>query len=63
MTALFSTPDVPEPITPPPPPAIEDAALAGQKRADAMRKRRGRQATILTQTENQPSVAPTLLGS
>lgn len=65
MTALFSTPDMPEPIVPPPPPAIEDAALAGQKRADALRKRKGRQATILTSPEgvnNKAQSAPTLLG-
>ena len=65
MSALFSTPDIPEPIAPPPPPAIEDAAAAGQKRADALRKRKGRQATILTSPEgvNKATSAPTLLGS
>lgn len=66
MSALFSTPDIPAPITPPAPPAIEDAAASGQRRSDQLRKRKGRYATILTSPEgiNKSNTgAPTLLGS
>jgi hypothetical protein len=68
MTALFNPPEfnIPEPVVPPPPPTTDDAAER-QKASDLKRKRKGRQATILTSPEGvgaAPNVgAPTLLGS
>lgn len=66
MSGLFSgTPSVP---TPPPAPTINDAEMAGQNKADQLRKRRGMASTILAgasvPTNAQPATqAAALLGS
>ena len=50
---------------PPPPPAIEDTEAAKQDYADALRRRKGRAASVLTQPgQPQPqTAAKVLLGS
>lgn len=45
MSGLFSGP--PKVPTPPPAPTVNDAEVAGQDKADALRKRRGMASTIL----------------
>lgn len=66
MSGLFSGP--PKVPTPPPAPTIDDAEVAGQNKADQLRKRRGMAATILAgstaSTNAQPATqAASLLGS
>lgn len=66
---LFTKPDVPKlptPAAPPPPPTVEDAGVKAEQDADALKKRRGRAATILTGQDgaSAPNVGTkSLLGS
>ena len=64
MSALFSSPDIPDPIVPPPVPTVDEAAQR-QQSADRIRKRKGRAATVLTSDQGTSATtgAPTLLGS
>lgn len=69
MASLFSTPKIPAPPpvpAPAPVPTIDDAAVS-QRQQDALLKRRGRAATILTGPQGDLSAPPvsakTLLGS
>lgn len=61
----FLRPKTPKMAEPPPPPVIEDTDAKNQDYQDALRKRRGRAASILTSREGgQPvTAAKTLLGS
>lgn len=55
MGAVFKKPKVPAPPpppTPPPPPVVEDTAARAQADADALRRRKGRAATLLTGRSN-----------
>lgn len=57
----------PVPLTPAPPPVVEDAGLRAQEAADQMRRRRGRAATILSADESKAGASSvgtkTLLGA
>lgn len=66
MSGLFSGP--PKVPTPPPAPTVNDAEVAGQDKADALRRRRGMASTILAgataSTNAQPATqSAALLGS
>lgn len=67
MSALFSTPKMPKPQTPAPPPAQDTAAVQDAMQAQRQRaaEAKGRSATILTATSDVrgPSQQKTLLGS
>ena len=66
MFGAKSPPPMPAPMAPPPPPTLADADLKAQQDGDALRKRQGRAATILSgqQGASAPNVGTkALLGS
>jgi hypothetical protein len=68
MGSIFNPPKPKAPPPPPPPPKADDPAIEGarQREREAARRRRGRQATILTSGLGDPAQPqlqqPTLLG-
>lgn len=57
---MFRAPKV-QTVAPPPPPAIEDTAARQAQYEDALRKRKGRAAAIVSQRNDQPETAGKLL--
>ncbi len=65
MSGLFSKPNIPAPVQPPPPPTVDEARAAVETR-DQLVKRRGRRASVLTGDGGaaSPTVGkPSLIGS
>ena len=65
MSGIFGgKPDAPPPLPPPPPvPTIDEARLRAEN-ADAMARRRGRRASVLTGGGvEEPTAKKTLIGS
>lgn len=58
----FLRPKTPAAIPLPPPPVIEDTSAKEQEAYDALRRRRGRAAAILSQGPAPTTAAKTLLG-
>jgi hypothetical protein len=67
MGGLFSKPKVPKPppvVPPPPTPMLDDAGEGARREAEAMAKRKGRAASILTGGDAAaPMTTSTKLGS
>jgi hypothetical protein len=57
------TPPPPTPITPAPPPVIEDTQLQAEQQADQLRRRQGRASTIIAGAKQDTTGASPAVGT